>query len=183
MIRKTIIAIALVATVLSHPGYVAYPNQYLLNVAPQQVTLNPTDIRDFWASVQYLPADLPQTYNNLTNSNTQTNSNVDNCSWCQSDGYQEVCGNDGETYQNVCYALCNGTTIDTLQACTSTFPTGCDNCKVNGFDPVCVNGTDSFPNSCITDCLGLASTAGCCCATAGCCNSEILNRAVVLGWF
>ena len=191
MIRKTLVVMALVAAVFSHPGYVAYPT-FVYN-QPQQVTLNPTDVRDFWASVNYTPADLPINYvNNVVNSSL-TQALIDGClELCEGNAYNPVCGYNDVTYPNVCSALCNQQTVKNLGQCSVISPLGCSNCQANGFAPVCSNGV-SYPNKCAADCLGITSTDGCCCvdntdattaaASAGCCFSEIYNFAVINGWF
>jgi hypothetical protein len=109
------------------------------------------------------------------------------CSACPST-FSPVCGVDGRTFQNSCFAACNGIAVASVGQCPVapvsnpvTQYNACSKCPAT-FSPVCGVDGRTFQNSCFAACNGIAvasvgqcpvtpapvstpvaSTCGCCC--------------------
>ena len=76
-----------------------------------------------------------------------------------------VCGADGTTYMNDCYAGCAGA----LLACAGVCP--CPDCFCPGiYDPVCGKDGNTYSNDCVAECTHviIACTGECPCPGIGC---------------
>lgn len=131
-------------------------------------------------TVNYLPSDIPGNYvrneYNTFTADQPTRPLYESCTKQCSTTNNPVCGQDNQTYFNLCHALCNSTKLRSLGACVNTgFAFGdCGKCANSLTDPVCGSDGLNYPNQCFARCSGLSTfTGGCCCGTPGCCFGAI----------
>ncbi len=63
--------------------------------------------------------------------------------------YNPVCGSDGVTYSNACFAACAGVTVAYQGACKE--PCFCPQV----YDPVCGSDGNTYGNACMARCAGI----------------------------
>lgn len=110
----------------------------------------------------------------VTNSGTNVNYTNGAITLSCDDYYEPVCGCNGVTYQNACYAEASGITFYTQGTCGNTCvdPANMDPDPVctQEYDPVCGCNGVTYPNACAADAAGLVSySAGPCGVTSPWC--------------
>lgn len=162
-------------------------NAYLLPKGSQSFIYRDNSLQPYnrplsnWIhTADFLPSDIPGNYlrdqYNTFTADEPTRPYYASCTKQCSTSYEPVCGQDDQTYFNLCHALCNSTRLSSIGSCTKTgYAFGdCGKCANSVTSPVCGSDGRSYPNVCFATCSGLATTTdGCCCGTPGCCFGEV----------
>ncbi|MBI2897755.1 MAG: hypothetical protein HYY06_29625 [Deltaproteobacteria bacterium] len=74
---------------------------------------------------------------------------------CADQGFSQVCGDDGRTYDNLCLMTCAGANLASTGACQAEVDCF-EQCMNDGLNPVCGEDGVTYVNQCHIDCEGVA---------------------------
>ena len=164
-------------------AYLDFPDSKGLSYGNTNVLNYNTDLTTFFSQVDYLPIDLPNPYIGTTGKGYHhkgfgKSDPFDSCTRLCSDRYDPVCGQNYQSYFNLCHALCDGTRLKYIGKCKfDGFEySNCSKCRKSTGNPVCGTDSVSYPNKCFATCSGVnVAEYQCCCGDDTCCIYDIID--------
>ena len=181
--RQLITAFVLMTITTHLHAYLNYPDAKALSGGYGKSLTHNRDIATFFTQVDYLPSDLPRVpskhkYKKFKHYGYKKPSLFGGCKKLCPQRYEPVCGQNKQTYYNLCHALCDGTRLKYIGKCkfSGLFLRNCLKCRRSSGTPVCGSDDVSYPNKCFATCAGVTiKERQCCCGDSTCCIHSVID--------